>query len=74
MDVPKLTRCCCCYGEIAGEWPDLNRGRRRVEATKCLYEEYGWLREKKNIKKQKRWGLEMEGTYFVNALNDDYHA
>ena len=31
-------------------------------------------REKKYIKKQKRWGLEMEGTYFVNALNDDYHA
>ena len=31
-------------------------------------------REKKYIKKQKRWGLETEGTYFVNVLNDDYHA
>ena len=73
MEVPNLTRC-CCYGEIRAEWPDLKRGRRRGEVTKWWYEECGWLREKKYMKKQKSLGLEMKGTYFVNALNDDYHA
>ena len=68
MEVPNLTRC-CCYGEIRAEWPDLKRGRGRGEVTKWWYEECGWLREKKVHEE-----AEMKGTYFVNALNDDYHA
>ena len=77
MEVPKLTRC-CCYSEVEAEWPDLKQGRRREEVkwrNVCMLNNVGgWEREKKYIKKQKSWGLEMEGTYFVYALNDDYQA
>ena len=73
MEVPKLTRC-YCYGEVEAEWPYLKWGRRRGEVTKWWCEECGWLIETKHMQKQTRWGLEMNGTYFVNALNDDHHA